>query len=344
MAETLRRAAEITAGPGEIRVAARLAARDGTVLAEVAGALGRIPAFPVSLLPASGGADGGTLLMTVDPFDLPPTLQSVAALEQNDPESLARRIADAGIAAVRLAMPPLSRLSREASRAGRGGGAATTPLATALRRAGVSGELGVCGAEALILNEAPLVGALRGAPFTHLFAVQTLDGRRVRSNEYPAAVIALRDALRRRYERVVASEATSEDSANPAADLTALVVGDDWDRLTVVTLPRLFGGGVETVGDIGVREMAEVKSLEQAVWWTLDGVVAVSGYRSLEDTFGPDVADMLRLVAPLVYLPGSTAGFPAPRKESLLATLKSRREGGAAADGRPAFRRAAPKE
>ncbi len=349
MSETLRRAAEITARPGEIRAAARLVAGDGTVLAEVAGALPRLPGYPASLLPDSPatpdapdspvGMNGATLYVTVDPFDLPATLRHGGAPTRGDQSAAdgaagpdaaatAQRIADAGVARVRIAMPPLALLSRGAhlpEDAVEADAADATPLGEALARARVAVELGVCGPEALILNEAPIVGALRGAPFTHLFVVQTLDGRRLRSDAYSAAVIALRDAVHRRYDRVVGADPSPE--ADPDAPvLTDLVARDDWDRLTVATLPRVFGNGAETIGDIGVRELADVKRLEKAVWWTLDGVVAVSGYRAPEETFGSAAARLIREASPLVYLPGSTGDFAAPRKESVLSILDRRRK------------------
>ena len=345
MSETLRRAAEITARPGEIRAAARLVAGDGTVLAEVAGALSRLPGYPASLLPdapdstgtpdspeAAVGAAGATLYVTVDPFDLPATLRpgdSEAGGAGPGPGAVAtaQRIADAGVSRVCLATPPAGLLTRGADgEDGAVGGATegTTPLGEALARAGVAVEPGIRGSEALILNEAPIVGALRGAPFTHLFVVQTLDGRRLRSDAYPAAVIALRDAVHRRYDRVIGGNPVPQEAAG-SGDLTELVARDDWDRLTVCTLPRVFGSGEETIGDIGVRELADVKRLEKAVWWTLDGVVAVSGYRAPEETFGPAAARLIREASPLVYLPGSTGDFPAPRTESLLSVLERRR-------------------
>jgi hypothetical protein len=83
--------------------------------------------------------------------------------------------------------------------------------------------------------------------------------------------------------------------------LAKTISGTAWDRLTVITVPVVRGSGAEIVGDLRIREMANVRFLNNAAWWTRSDMVVLTGYRDVSETFGPALARAIGDTAPLPF-------------------------------------------
>ncbi|NBC29464.1 MAG: hypothetical protein GVY29_05665 [Spirochaetes bacterium] len=306
MLETLARAAATAGSPRDLRAAFRLTCSEGAIISEIAGPLGslsqpiarlldaaeRDPPLGRGAVKAPRGA-GGTLFCSIDPCG-----DGIGVTgDRASADAAADLVASASIATVCIATP------------------AGTGFVDALRERRIAVYPQLCAGEAILLNEAPIVVARRGTPFVHLFALQSVDGRAIPFEEAPAEAREIRGELARRYEGL----------RGPAGeDLPAIVSNAAWDRLSVITIPQVRGSGQEVIGDLGVREMSEVRRLQNSAWWAGAGAVVFTGYRDLVETFGEGLAryigdtEPFPLVAKPVAKPAGASGF---RDTGVLAAL-----------------------
>jgi hypothetical protein len=104
--------------------------------------------------------------------------------------------------------------------------------------------------------------------------------------------------------------------------LAEIISGTAWDRLTVITVPVVRGGGREVIGDLGIRDMSDVRILNNAAWWTLSDMVVLTGYRDCSETFGHRLARTIGDTAPQpLGLPGVEPVAAPGRGGGVLATL-----------------------
>lgn len=256
VSRALGRAGRTRAVPGDLRLCSQVLNAGDSVISEVTGPKHVLEDALDSMIAAAGeqGAEPVTLVHTQPPKDM----------AREEAERLAQAAAETGIRRACFAGPQTAELPA---------------FPAALRRHGVSVTTDLCRAEALVLNEAPLVRAATGRPFVHLFAVQSIDGRLIRRGDpaIPQDVAVFRSTLSREYDLFL-------EAGVP--EFTERIAAGRWDRLTLVYLDELRPRGEDSIGDLGVREMSDTRSLEGAAWYSLGPALLLSGYRSLAETFG----------------------------------------------------------
>jgi diaminohydroxyphosphoribosylaminopyrimidine deaminase/5-amino-6-(5-phosphoribosylamino)uracil reductase len=64
-----------------------------------------------------------------------------------------------------------------------------------------------------------------------------------------------------------------------------------WDKLSIYLSPKVLGSGLDAVGSLGIQRLEEAVRLEGRSWHRVGEDLRVTGYRSLEDSFGSLLTD-----------------------------------------------------
>ena len=67
---------------------------------------------------------------------------------------------------------------------------------------------------------------------------------------------------------------------------TGMLAAGTWDKLSVYIAAKILGRGIDAVGNLGTERLSEALRLEGSAARLVGADVAISGYRSIEETFG----------------------------------------------------------